>query len=249
MPPQPLKPQTIPVLDKEQNIFHGIFSRHGGCSPAPFNSLNVSFGVGDDRQNISNNRQRILDYFGAKTLISAQQVHGKQIAIITEPQDSYEIEGFDALICSVAGIGIMIQQADCQGILLYDPQKKIVAGIHSGWQGSVANIIQETISTMTTTFGCLPSDLIAGISPSLGPCCAEFVHFETTLPKAFHNFQIKPNHFDFWAISKEQLITAGVHVENVEINKTCTKCSDDFFSYRRNKQTGRFCSVIGLCHE
>lgn len=245
----PLEPQSFALFSCQNEIFHGLFSRHGGYSPAPFNSLNISFGVGDDTQNVNENRTRIKHHFGIKTLISAKQVHGKQIAIITEPQDSCEIDGFDALICSVPGIGIMIQQADCQAVLVYDPKNKIVAGIHSGWQSSVANIIGTTIQTMAFTFGTKPNDLVAGISPSLGPCCAEFIHHKTELPNAWQRFQASPNHFDFWDISKKQLLDAGIKDHNIAINGTCTKCSDDYFSYRRNKQTGRFCSVIGLRHE
>lgn len=240
---------SIPTLAKEKGIFHGITSRHAGCSPPPFDSLNVSFGVGDTTQNVQENRQQVQEHFGIKTLISARQVHGKQVAIITEPQESCEIDGFDAIICSVPDIGIMVQQADCQAILLYDPQTKIVAGIHSGWQGSVANIIGETINMMTLTFGTTPNDVIAGISPSLGPCCAEFVNFKTELPMTMHGFQTRPNHFDFWAISKKQLMDAGLPENNIDTKGTCTKCSDQFFSYRRNKTTGRFCSIIGLRHE
>ncbi len=244
-----IKPQTLPRLHHEQGIFHGSFNRHGGQSAPPFTSLNVSFGVGDNEQDVLDNRIRIQDHFGISTLISARQVHGKNVAIITEPQESCEIDGYDAIICSVPGVGIMIQQADCQAILLYDPLKKIVAGIHSGWQGSVANIIGETINTMALTFNSNPADLVAGVSPSLGPCCAEFINFKSELPASLHKHQASPNHFDFWAISTKQLMDAGVQQSNIDHSETCTKCSKDFFSYRRNKQTGRFCSVIGLRHE
>jgi YfiH family protein len=247
--PSTLEPHTFAFLQKQPSIFHGLFSRHGGCSPPPFASLNVSFGVGDDPHNVEQNRQHIKDHFKIAPLISARQVHGKRVAVISTPQDSNEIDGVDALICSVPGTGILIQQADCQAILLYDPKQKIVAGIHSGWQGSVANIIGETIQTMTLTFGSKPIDLIAGVSPSLGPCCAEFIHYKTELPQEMYPFQTTPNHFDFWAISASQLQAAGVYKENIEINGTCSKCSDQFFSYRRNKTTGRFCSIIGLRHE
>ena len=240
---------SIALLDREKGIFSGICSRHGGCSQVPYKSLNVSFGVGDATLNVSENRQRIGEYFNITTLMSARQIHGKQVAVITEPQDSSEIDGVDALVCSVPGIGLMIQQADCQAILLYDPGKKVVAGVHSGWQGSVANILQETIRIMALTFGCVPCDLIAGISPSLGPCCAEFIHFKTELPKEMHFFQTTKNHFDFWKVSKKQLLDAGVSEDHIEITGVCTKCSDDYFSYRRNRKTGRFCSVIGLRHE
>jgi copper oxidase (laccase) domain-containing protein len=88
--------------------------------------------------------------------------------------------------------------------------------------------------------------LFAAISPSLGPCCGEFVNYHQELPEAFHGYQIRPNYFDFWAISKDQLRDSGVRSEQIEIAEKCTVCEEDYFSYRRDGVTGRFASVIGL---
>jgi copper oxidase (laccase) domain-containing protein len=57
---------------------------------------------------------------------------------------------------------------------------------------------------------------------------------------------VQPNYFDFWAISRAQLCGAGVLPENITVAEVCTYCNQDYFSYRRNKETGRFGSVIGL---
>jgi YfiH family protein len=139
-----------------------------------------------------------------------------------------------------------VQQADCQAVLLFDPVKKVVANIHCGWRGSVDNIIGKVIATMTDSFNVNPANLLAGISPSLGPCCAEFINYRTELPSSFWSYQVKPNYFDFWQISKDQLQGAGVNADKIETSSICTACNNDWFSYRRDKATGRFCSVISI---
>jgi YfiH family protein len=130
--------------------------------------------------------------------------------------------------------------------LLFDPEKKAIGIVHVGWRGSVAQIISATIVTMSKAFSTEPADLQAAISPSLGPCCAEFVNFQTELPPALHGYQVRPNYFDFWSISRDQLCSAGVRPENITVAEVCTYCNHDYFSYRRDKETGRFGSVIGL---
>lgn len=228
-------------------IEHGCFGRRGGVSKTAFDSLNVSFHVGDDERHVLENRKRIKDTIGLTQIVSAKQVHGDRVYVVSEtPASDVEVEEYDALITNVSGIGLMIQQADCQAVLLFDPAQKAVGIIHAGWRGSVANIISKTIDAMSSAFDTDPQNLLAGISPSLGPCCAEFVNYQDEMPRFFHDYQVKPNHFDFWSISRDQLMSVGVKKDNIEIAGVCTVCNTDYFSYRREKKTGRFASVIGL---
>jgi hypothetical protein len=216
-------------------------------SQPPYDFLNLSFGVGDAAENVQENRRRVKEALGIPVLASARQVHGDAVWVIDAPfvQDTEEA-GYDALVTDQPGIGLLIQQADCQAVLLHDPVRQVVAAIHAGWRGSVVGIIGKTIRTMAERFGCDPADLAAGISPSLGPCCAEFINHQAELPAEFHSCQVAANHFDFWAISRDQLAAAGVLPANIEIARICTKCSPDYFSFRRERITGRFGSVIAL---
>jgi hypothetical protein len=132
-------------------------------------------------------------------------------------------------------------------VLLFDPIRGAVANIHSGWRGSIDNIIGETVKEMRLRFGCRPRDLMAGIGPSLGPCCAEFLNFRREIPAALWRYRINATHFDFWAMSRDQLLGAGLKEGHIEQSRLCTRCRTDlFFSYRAAKETGRFASVIGL---
>ena len=141
----------------------------------------------------------------------------------------------------------MIQVADCQPVLLFDPNQKVIAAVHSGWRGSLQNIIGKTIISMVHHFHCSPEKIIAGIGPSLGPCCSEFVHYRKEIPGAFWKYKKNETHFDFWELSRDQMRETGVKTSNIHISGLCTKCRNDlFFSYRRQKITGRFAGVIGL---
>ncbi len=226
--------------------------RYHGMSLTPYDSLNLSFGVGDLPETVQANRQLIKQRLNIPLLASARQVHGDQILTLDQTLTrDQEFDGYDALISNQPGLGLMIQQADCQAVLLYDPLTPAVAAIHCGWRGSIMNIITRTIQAMVNTFDTNPSSLKAFISPSLGPCCAEFINYRTELPAALYSFQVRANHFDFWQISRMQLGRAGVQPENIAQAGICPACSPDYFSYRRacrssNGITGRNGSIIAL---
>ncbi|ETR71895.1 MAG: hypothetical protein OMM_02140 [Candidatus Magnetoglobus multicellularis str. Araruama] len=226
------------------NIVHGIFTRQGGESQGNYASLNVSFNVGDDFNRVTNNLKRIVRELGLVHLQSLKQTHSCKIHVVnTSP---IETMIGDALITAQPDILLLVKTADCQPVILVDPENTIVAAIHSGWRGSVQNIIGATIARMSD-LGTNPKKIIAGIGPSLGPCCAEFIHFKQELPEYMWSYAVHPNYFDFWAISKTQLQNAGVCGNNIEISEICTRCHPAlFYSYRRKKVSGRFASVIGI---
>jgi YfiH family protein len=240
-------------LARFPEIRHGIFTRHFGKSPAPFDSLNVSSGLGDAAAHVMHNRQVIARAIGSNDLIYAQQVHGDQVLTLgsqkgVSDSDRHRVLGSgDALITDQAGKFLMIQLADCQSIMLYDARQQVAANIHCGWRGSIINIAGKTVAAMQKQFKCDPAQLVAGIGPSLGPCCAEFIHYRKEIPEIYWHYKEANDHFNFWAISRDQLTDAGLLPDNIEISNMCTCCNTAlFFSYRAEGQTGRFAAVIGL---
>lgn len=240
-------------LKRFPEIRHGIFTRHFGYSTGPFQSLNVSLGLGDADDNVRKNRQHIAQAMGGHDLVFIEQVHDDRV-VVFDSQNSVSIVGNDrdleigdALVTDVCQKYLAVQLADCQSVLIYDPTRRVIANVHSGWQGSIKNIIGRTVAVMNNDFKCIAADLVAGIGPSLGPCCAEFINYRKEIPKIFWHYKSSADHFDFWAISRDQLVSAGVRRENIETANICTKChTENFFSYRAEGQTGRFASVIGL---
>jgi purine-nucleoside/S-methyl-5'-thioadenosine phosphorylase / adenosine deaminase len=234
-------------------IRHGIFTRHFGYSTGVFQSLNVSFGLGDVADNVMANRRLIAQAIESEDLVFADQIHGDQVIVVSSQNSNSEMStdrvvGIgDALVTDISGKFLIIQLADCQSVLLYDPIQRVVANVHCGWRGSLKNILERTVHVMHKCFQCNRTDIVAGIGPSLGPCCAEFVNYRNEIPEEFWRYRSADDHFDFWAISRDQLVAAGVLRENIETGNICTKCnSGAFFSYRAERQTGRFASVIGI---
>jgi polyphenol oxidase len=233
-------------------LVHGVFTRRGGESAGDLRGLNLSFSVGDREGRVAGNRKRVRDLLNLPSLTSLRQVHGTEAVIISNGtgRDTTlcpETETGDILLTDRPGPGLLIKQADCQAVLLYDPRHKAVANMHCGWRGNVRGVIPEGVRKMRAVYGTDPADLLAAIGPSLGPCCAEFIHYRDELPEEAWKYQVRPFYFDLWQWSRDQLLTAGVKAGNIEIAGICTSCrTDEFYSYRKEKVTGRFGSVIGL---
>jgi len=239
----------FPNLAKYPGICHGIFTRNGGLSQKPYHSLNVSINVGDAETNVINNRSLILKCLEIDNLFFTNQVHGTEILILKkETSQTFDsLMTGDAVISDIPGKNIAIQTADCQAVLLYDADKNVIANIHSGWRGSIQNIIGKTVRTMEKVFECSPDHIIAGIGPGLGQCCAEFINYKKEIPKEYWKYKNNSNYFDFRAISKDQLFSAGVLPESIFLSSLCTRCRNNlFFSFRENRITGRFAAIIGI---
>lgn len=241
------------ALNRFPGLTHAITCRPGGVSRPPFDGLNLSQGVGDDPEAVTANRHRLLRISGDGVHVYTRQNHGTSIRVVTRVARQCgktiqtEPVPADALITDVPGIRLLIQTADCQAVMLFDPQKRVVANIHCGWRGSVANIIGATVSRMIAEFGCDPGQMTAAIGPSLGPCCAEFINYENEIPIHLRPFRVGSHHFDFWRISRHQLVGAGLPDGNVVDARMCTRCNPHlFFSYRTARQTGRFAALIGM---
>ena len=243
-------------FQNHSNIVHGIFTKAGGTRAKNSYSLNKGMNFDDKQSVIADNRNRIAKKMGTKPFVFLNQVHKSGIKVLKKDeidlskkcQPNIETDTADAIITDMKNVFIVIQVADCQAVMLYDPIKKVIANIHSGWKGSVQNIIGKCVDKMRLEFGCQPENILAGICPSLGPCCSEFVNYKDEIPQNLWKYKIKDkNYFNFWDMSADQLMEKGVkkeHIENIEI---CTKCNTDlFYSFRGEKTTGRFACVISM---
>jgi hypothetical protein len=232
-------------LQEFSNLKHAIFLCHGGVSLKPFQSLNAGGSTGDDPVHVEENRRRILSLFPSGELISANQAHTPNVHIV---EGSYTSgEACDGLITKEKHKALMIKHADCQAAIFYDPVENILANVHSGWRGNVQNIYGSTIETMKK-MGSNPANILVCISPSLGPNQSEFINFKTEFPAHFQEFQWKGNYFNLWEISQMQLKAAGIIPSHIECAEICTyENKEDYFSYRREKITGRNATLAMLC--
>jgi YfiH family protein len=148
-----------------------------------------------------------------------------------------------------------MRYADCTPLLFRDPTKGVIGIAHAGWRGTVQGIARQMVEAMTQAYGCRPSDIQAGIGPSIGleryqvgGDVVEAVHsyFGTTQGLVRHNPSDGTTYFDLWAANQLDLERAGV--EQIEIAGLCTaQRTDEFFSHRaENGRTGRFGAVLSL---
>lgn len=212
------------LLQSYPEVVHGIFLK----------PLDVS---------IEENQSLLCEALGVPHFISKKQVHGDVVAHVPDA-DIFECDG---LITQESNQGLLIKHADCQAAIFFDPVQKAIGNIHCGWRGSVKNIYAKTVAAFEKHFGSKREDLLVCISPSLGPSKGEFIHHERELPKKFKQFEVMPNYFDFWEISKQQLLDVGVLEKRIEIAEMCTYTQENFFfSYRRDKKTARHGTLAAL---
>ncbi len=236
---------------EDKNVLAFFTDRKGGYSKIPYDSLNVSFGVGDDIRDVIKNRQIIADKedFLLENLVFMKQVHGSDIKVI---QNSFinEIQDTDGLVTNKKKIPLMVVSADCAGILMYDKKEKIVGALHSGREGTFQNIAKKAIVKFEE-LGSKKENICIHISPSIGVCCYEIgkemgLDVMKKFGKKYIKIRDKKYFLDLKNLIKDRLLQEGIKEKNVNISDICTSCDRSYFSYRRDGQTGRFCSVIML---
>ncbi len=238
-------------------ITQAAFTRHGGVSPAPLNSLNLGGSVGDDPAHVAEYRTRIFDLLGRDraSIHDVWLVHGTDIVYADAPRPlETHPERADILLTDNPEVSLFMRFADCVPLLFHDPKKHVIGISHAGWMGTVKGVGKTTIEAMQTRYGCKPEDIVAGIGPSIG-----VDHYEVGEDVA-SQFREKYGkdaerviqnrdgsmYLDLWAANLIQLQNAGV--EQVQVSGVCTACHlDDWFSHRAEKgKTGRFGVLMAL---
>jgi polyphenol oxidase len=171
-----------------------------------------------------------------------KQIHS---CIVVDAQDRRGVLGpGDAMVTSARHNWIGVRTADCVPVLLADRRKQVVAAVHAGWRGTVANVAGNTVETMQNLHGSNPADIVAAIGPSIGVCCFEVgpeivSEFERQLPGVSTG-----RHVDLVEANRRQLLASGITA--IDMAGLCTKClAEEFHSYRReNGVEGRMVSAI-----
>ena len=191
-------------------------------------------------------RRRLGDQFGFGAVASAGQVHGNEVAIV---QKGGHVPAHDALVTDQPGLLLTVLSADCALILLTDPETGILGACHSGWRGTVANIVQHTVDTMTT-LGAIPERMRAYVSPCIG---TEAFEVGEEVAAEFEPLVVvrRPEwprpHVDLKRVLARQLYAAGLPEVQTELDGACTASDTTrFYSYRAEGGTpGRLIGFIG----
>lgn len=243
------------------NIFHGVFTRKGGVSPHPWDSLNVGLTVGDDSNRVKENRERIFRTFELdnRRIFDVWQVHSTKVIRVNSTRNKYsKIKKADAMVSNLSGLGLFMRFADCVPIFLYDPVRKVIGITHAGWKGTIAGIAGKTIKKMVRGYGSEPGDIIAAIGPSI---CTE--HYEVgpeVIKKIEDSFGSDANSllfetsrksrekklFDLKRANEKSILSMGVN--QIEVSQICTACNlTDWYSHRGEYgKTGRFGAIIAM---
>ncbi len=251
-------PNGVPYLRFEtisaERVAHGVFTRHGGVSPTPWERLNFSITVGDSYENVR--RNSVLAH-QALRLDPARQMdryiaHTTRVWHVDERHLGMEAPFSDAIVTRTPRLSLVMTFADCQPLIAYDPVQHILGAAHAGWRGTLGGIALSLVRGMEAE-GSRASDLRVGLGPAIGECCYEVgsdvLQHGMRWPdgeKWFHASVGDRLLFDLNAANESILRRAGViHIEKSHL---CTACRTDlFFSYRAERPvTGRFAMIAAL---
>lgn len=238
-------------------VLQAVFTRQGGVSPAPWESLNVGGTVGDDRERVQENRTRSFSALGRhlSSLFDVWQVHSAEAVFAQAPRPpEAEHAKADIIFTDRREVTLYMRFADCVPILLHDPVKKVVGLAHAGWLGTVRGAASAAVRGMRERYGSEPRDIQAAIGPSIGvdhyevgqDVIEQLEHVFGSEAQALIDERNHRTYLDLWAANRLQLQQAGV--SQIEVAGICTACHlDDWYSHRAEKgKTGRFGALIAL---
>jgi len=192
-------------------------------------------------------------------IIKPVQKHTNNVQIVDETNINNYFDNTDGLITNLKNVALATSLADCQGILIYDPNKRVIGNVHSGWRGTLKRIVINAIHLMEEKFNSNPADIEIYICPSILKCCFEVDEdVEILFRNEFNDINIdefietrnktknQKFYIDTVGINRAILMKEGVKAENIITSNICTKCnSDKIHSYRADgKNAGRNLSII-----
>jgi YfiH family protein len=223
-------------------------TRAGGVSEGPWASMNLGQHCGDDPQSVAENRTLLEGLLPAKPFW-LQQVHGTRV--VQHPGSfphELPLTQADAQVSSDVGAVCAILTADCLPVLFCDQQGSQVAAAHAGWRGLASGVLENTIAAMNAP----AHEILAWLGPAIGPAAYEVGRdvkdaFSQDQAEGANAFTSHGDRwlFDLYAMARHRLQRAGVsHTSGGEF---CTLGdAERFYSYRRDRVTGRMASLIWL---
>ena len=224
-------------------------TRQGGFSQPPYDSFNVAMHVGDDAITVAKNRQLLTPYLPSEP-VWVNQVHG---VTVIDAATSNCLENADASIARQKNVVCVTMTADCLPLLLCDTKGSMVAAVHAGWRGLCDGVIEATVKKMQVS----PAEILVWLGPAIGAESFEvgedvrqaFLIHDPQAEKAFKKLNAEKWLCDLYVLAKQRLNALGVQqIYGASVNEDfCTfKQQDQFFSFRRDKTTGRMASLIWL---
>ena len=224
--------------------------RWGGVSAAPYEELNLGGAVGDDPDAVRTNRDLAAKSLGLDPgdVVWMNQVHGADVAVVDEPWGDKPVPQVDAIVTVRRGLVLAVLTADCTPVLLADPVARIAAAAHAGRPGMIAGVVPAAVRAMVE-LGAEPSRIVARTGPAVCGRCYEVPEAMRAEVAAVEPAAYAETSWGTPAVD----VTAGVHaqldrlgVRDREQSPVCTRESEDHFSYRRDRATGRLAGYVWL---
>lgn len=230
-------------------------TRAGGVGAAPFDSLNLSRGVGDDPQVVEENRARWTAALGLRP-VWLQLVHGAHVLRLHAGGPEHPTTRADAAWTSEAGVVCQVSAADCMPVLFALRDGSAVGAAHAGWRGLAAGVLEATAGAICAGTGAQPDELQAWLGPCIGPTAFEVgadvlqafgAGPQDAVDPRFQRSQGRDGAVrwlaDLPALATQRLQAAGVR--RITPSGLCTVGDAlRFFSYRRDQRTGRMAAAI-----
>lgn len=218
-----------------------ITDRTGGVSQGPYESLNLALHVGDDPQDVFENRRRVADAVGASTehLVFVEQVHGDRVA---DARVGAAKEKADGLFTSRSDLALAIMVADCVPVLLVDEHSANFAVVHAGWRGLRGDVLKNAVDRFgdPTSVHALLGPSISARRYQVGPEVADFFR---DLPGAVRSDHGDRSLLDLRTVAALILVGCGLRDEYVAICEESTDDATTFYSARSEQPCGRFALV------
>ncbi len=241
--------ETYYIFRGFPELLHAFSNRKIGFSKGIYQSLNIGLSTPDLIENVQKNRRLLFNTLGIEheQLVIPEQIHSSNVQYASKPGIHRQC---DALVSDQSDLFLSVQTADCFPVFLYDPTKKVVGLVHSGWRGTSGNIAGKTVQFMIDQFGVDVKQVIAAVGAGVQQECYQV---DEVTARHFDRAYLKTDgekHFKLNLRQQivDQLITTGIPERQIEQDKTCTHCADErYYSYRRDgKHAGRMMGIIGV---
>ncbi len=258
---------TFPLLTQTGMVRHLFSTRLGGVSEGIYESMNLSYTRGDNKESVDENFRRIAEVLGCRVddIVCSDQTHTTNLKVvgrqdggkgITRPRDYHDIDG---LLTNEPGVVLATFYADCVPLYFVDTKRHAIALAHSGWRGTVARIGQCVVENMRQVYGTAPEDITAAIGPSICQTCYEVSEDvaqafckefrkpgqeqEILLSKGSGKYQL-----DLWRANEIVLTEAGILQERIQVTDICTCHNSEYlFSHRASHgKRGNLGAFLGL---
>ncbi|MEY4496000.1 MAG: hypothetical protein RL744_1064 [Pseudomonadota bacterium] len=249
--------QIKPSWVVPQQIKAFCTTREGGVSNAPFNSLNLGLNAGDVAADVLHNRSIVRSHLPTEPLW-LKQIHGMTVStpVSRNALTGKPIEA-DAAVTNIPNEVLAILTADCMPVLFASKGGGVIGAAHAGWRGLSGGVLENTLQAMLALSpGLSPKDIVAWMGPAIGSTAFEVgedvldafsVQRSAILLEAFEPIAGSPGKYlaNLYLLAQDRLRSIGI--EKIYGGDFCTfNDSEKFFSYRKDKKTGRFASLIWI---